>query len=61
MNINLPSKARAVLYSLVTVGSPVAIYLQTVGKIGEPEMGLWLGITAAVSLLARLNVTPDEQ
>lgn len=57
MNINLPSSVRAVLYSAIVIGSPIVMYLQNVERIGEPEVALWLGITAAVSLLARLNVT----
>jgi len=57
MELNLPPAVRAALYTLITLGSPLVIYLQVTERIGEPEVTLWLGLTAAVSLLARLNVT----
>lgn len=60
MVLNLPYRVRALLYTIIVLGSPVMIYLQTVERVAEPEMALWLALTAAVSLLARLNVTEDE-
>lgn len=61
MNINPKASTRKLLYIFVTLGSPIMIYLQNINRIGEAEMSLWLSITAAVSLMARLNVKTNTE
>jgi len=56
MNINFPPKVRISLYILVVIGGPIITYLLAKGFIGELEMGLWAGLTSAVSALAAFNI-----
>ena len=61
MTINIPSQVRSFLYILLVIGSPVVGYLAISQPdiIGPNEVALWSALTAAIALLARLNLTPD--
>ncbi len=61
MTINIPSQVRSALYVLLVIGSPIVGYLAIAQPdiIGPNEVGLWSALTAAIALLARLNLTPD--
>lgn len=59
MTVNIPSQVRSALYIILLLGSPVVAYLQTSGHIGTNEVTLWLALSAAIALIARLNLTPD--
>ena len=59
MNLNPPYKVRAFLYVILMLGSPIVMYLQTVHRIGESEVNLWLTLSTAIALMAGLNVRPD--
>jgi hypothetical protein len=59
MVLNPPSKVRKALYIVTVVGTPVAVYLQAKGIIGDLEFILWGAEVTAVSALAALNTTPD--
>lgn len=59
MTINLPPAVRQALYILVTVGTPVVVYLFAKGTIGQLEVNLWTGIVSAVGLLAAFNTVKD--
>lgn len=62
MNVNVPSKVRSLLYILLVIGSPIVGYLAIAQPniIGPNEVALWSALTAAIALLARLNLTPDQ-
>ena len=61
MTINIPSQVRSFLYILLVIGSPIVGYLAIAQPdiIGPNEVALWSALTAAIALLARLNLTPD--
>lgn len=59
MELNIPANIRSWLYVAIVLGGPIIFYLLTKGWIGDTELALWTGITSAVALLAKLNVTPD--
>ncbi len=56
MNLNLPPKARLVLYVLTGIGSLAVGYMSIKGYIGESEVALWAGLSAFVNGLAAYNV-----
>jgi len=56
MNLNPPSRVRAVLYAVTAIGTPLVVYLLSKGKIGEAEVVLWSAEVTVVSLLAGFNV-----
>ena len=58
MQLNPPYKVRAALYVLLMLGSPIVAYLQTENYIGANEVNLWLALSAAIALMAGLNVRP---
>jgi hypothetical protein len=60
MNLNPPRRVRAALYVLTAVGTPVAVYLQAKGIIGDLEFILWGAEVTVVNALAALNTTPTE-
>jgi len=57
MNLNPPSRVRAVLYVVTAIGTPFVAYLLSKGKIGDVEVALWSAEVTVVSLLAGFNVT----
>lgn len=59
-NLNIPSQIRSALYIILMLGSPVVAYLQVENRIGTNEVALWLALSSAIALMARLNLTPDE-
>ena len=59
MHLNPPYKVRAFLYVILMLGSPIVAYLQTENHIGASEVNLWLALSAAIALMAGLNVRPD--
>lgn len=61
MKINLPYKIRLGLYIVTGLSGPVMVYLLAKGWIGTLEMGLYTAEMSFVSILAALNVTPDQQ
>jgi len=58
MTINIPRQVRAALYIILMIGSPIVAYLQIEGHIGVNEVALWLALSAAIALMAGLNLTP---
>lgn len=61
MNINIPRQIRAALYVALMIGSPIVAYLQIEEYIGTNEVALWLALSAAIALMAGLNLTPASQ
>lgn len=61
MTINIPYKIRAGLYILITLGTPVVAYLLAKDVIGTLEVGLWGGLTSAVTAMAALNTAPSKE
>ncbi|QSR25512.1 hypothetical protein CFH99_07730 [Nocardioides aromaticivorans] len=59
MTINLPAKARRVLYAVTALGTPVVAYLQVKGVIGDAETVLWAAEVTVVSALAGFNTNAD--
>ena len=60
MTINPSRRVRAVLYIATLIGTPVVVYLQAKGYIGDLELGLWGAEVTAVSALAALNVPESK-
>jgi len=60
MRINLPNKARAIIYVLTALGTPVVAYLFVKGYIGKEEIALFGALVTAVNGMAALNVTNPE-
>lgn len=61
MSLNIPYKVRAALYVLIAIGTPTVAYLLAKGIVGELEVQLWSGLVTAVSALAALNASPNEE
>lgn len=61
MNINLPAKVRQAIYIVATVASPVMYYLNQEAVLEDFWFGLFSVVMAAVTALAAVNVTPDEE
>lgn len=63
MTINIPSQVRSALYVLLVIGSPIVGYLAIAQPdiIGPNEVALWSALTAAIALIARLNLTPPSK
>lgn len=61
-DIVVPRKVRSALYILLVIGSPIVGYLaiSQPDVIGPNEVALWSALTAAIALIARLNLTPDK-
>lgn len=55
MNLNPSRRVRAALYVLNAIGTPVVVYLQAKGVIGDLEMILWGAEATVVSGIAALN------
>lgn len=60
MTLNPPRRVRAALYILTAVGTPVAVYLQAKGIIGDLEFILWGAEVTVVNTLAVLNTGSAE-
>lgn len=56
--LNIPARARLVLYVATALGSLLLTYgiAKGVGWLGDPEVALWSGIVALVNGLAAVNV-----
>lgn len=61
MKLNLPTKARAVIYSVFTLAAPVVLYLSVTGTIGANEVALFTGLSTAVFGLAALNTDTAQE
>jgi hypothetical protein len=57
VKINPPPWLRATLYIATAVGTPVVLYAQAKGWIGDLELTLWGAEVTVVSALAGFNVT----
>lgn len=57
MNFNLPPKARAILYVVTAVGTPLVAYLLAKDIIGPLEVTLWSAEVTVVTTLAAFNVS----
>lgn len=55
MNINPSRRARAVIYLINVIGTPVAIYLNAKGILGDLEMVLWGAEVTVTQGLAAIN------
>lgn len=60
MPLNPPRRVRAFLYVLTAVGTPVAVYLQAKGIIGDLEFVLWGAEVTVVNTLAALNTPTSD-
>ena len=60
MTLNLPYKVRAGIYVAVVLGTAVIVPLNTAGVLSDVVLAVWSSLAGAASLLAALNVTPDE-
>lgn len=60
MKLNPSRRVRAALYVLTAVGTPVVVYLQAKGIIGDLEFILWSGEVTVVSVMAGLNTDPEQ-
>lgn len=62
-DIVVPRKVRSALYIILTIGSPIVGYLAISQPdiIGPNEVALWSALTAAIALIARLNLTPPSK
>lgn len=62
-DIGVPRKVRSFLYVLLVIGSPIVGYLAIAQPewVGPNEVALWSALTAAVALIARLNLTPPSK
>lgn len=58
MTLNPPRRVRAALYLLTALGTPVVVYLQAKGVIGDLELILWSAEVTVVNGIAALNTQP---
>ena len=58
--MNIPTKVRAWLYILNMFLAPVVVYLQADNLISTAQATLFAAWLAAISLLARMNLTDAE-
>jgi hypothetical protein len=56
MPLNPSRRVRAAIYVLTAVGTPVVVYLQAKGIIGDLEFVLWSGEVTVASTIAALNI-----
>ena len=61
MTLNPSRRVRAILYVATLVGTPVVVYLQAKGVIGDLELTLWGAEVTAVSAMAALNTPTSPQ
>lgn len=55
-----PRRVRSFLYIVTVISAPIMAYLSAAEIAGPNEMALYAGITGAIALLARLNLTPSS-
>ena len=60
MQLNPPPKARAAVYAITALGTPLMAYLLVKGVIGEAEMVLWSAEVTVSSALAGINVMTNK-
>lgn len=60
MHLELPRPLRVALYLIVMFSAPFVAYFSAIGAIGEAEMALWAGLSGVASLVAGLNLTPQQ-
>lgn len=60
MTLNLPPQVRQIIYIVATIATPVMTYLNQAGTVSGFWFGLFGVVMMAVTSLAALNVTPDE-
>lgn len=60
MKLDLPRKVRAAIYILVTIGTAVLVPLETLSLLPVWLLPVWTSVAGAASLLASLNLTPEE-
>lgn len=61
MNINLPSRVRAIIYITVVLGTALLVPLNVAGIVSDTILAVWTSVAGAASGLAAFNVTPDEK
>lgn len=61
MEINLPSRVRAIIYITVVMGTALIVPLYAAGIVSNVLMAVWTSVSGAASALAAVNVTPDEE
>lgn len=61
MEINLPSRIRAVIYICVVLGTAIVVPLHAAKEISDLFLNVWTSVAGAASGLALLNVTPDPK
>lgn len=59
MNLNPSRRVRAALYLVTALGTPVVVYLQAKGLIGDLEFILWSAEVTVVNGIAALNTKPS--
>ena len=60
MKLNLPYKVRAGIYVVVVLGTAVIVPLNTAGILPDVVLAVWSSLAGAASLLAALNITPEN-
>lgn len=60
MQVNLPANVRKAIYVIATVATPVLVYLNSEAVVSDFWLGLYSVVAGAVTALAAVNVTPDE-
>ena len=60
MKLNLPYKVRAGIYVAVVLGTAVIVPLNTAGILPDVVLAVWSSLAGAASLLAALNITPEN-
>ena len=59
MKLNPSRRVRAALYLVTALGTPVVVYLQAKGVIGDLELILWSAEVTVVNGIAALNTQPE--
>ena len=57
MNLNPPSKVRALIYVTVVMGTAVLVPLHAAGVVSDLVLAVWTSISGAASMLAAVNVS----
>lgn len=61
MKLNLPTRVRAIIYTLFTIAAPIVVYLSVTGFLGANEVTLFTSLSTAVFGLAALNTDTTEE
>ena len=59
MKLNPSRRVRAALYLVTALGTPVVVYLQAKGILGDLELILWSAEVTVVNGIAALNTQPE--